>query len=209
MVEVFVVGPVRVHRESLCVALNEAGTVSVAGAATLAEALPRLRELRPDVAVVDVSTPADLDVPLLPPGEPEVKVVALGVPDEQAVPWIEAGASGCVPPDGSLDDLTETVARVARGELVTSGAVTTHILDRIRGLTAGARNAAEEAGLTPREMDVLELVADRLPNKLIAQRLSIQPQTVKNHMQRILRKLDVRSRMEAAARVRRRRPPDP
>jgi DNA-binding NarL/FixJ family response regulator len=53
MVEVFVVAPVRVHRESLCLALNEAKTLRVAGgAATLTEALPRLREVRPDVAVV-------------------------------------------------------------------------------------------------------------------------------------------------------------
>jgi DNA-binding NarL/FixJ family response regulator len=204
MVEVFVVAPVRVHRESLCVALNDAETVSVAGgAATLAEALPRLRALRPEVAIVDASTSTHLDSPLLPPADSELKLVAVGVSDEQAVLWIEAGASGYVPPDASLDDLAEAVSRVARGELVTSREVTAHILDRIRGLAAQTPNAAKEARLTPREMEVLDLVADGLPDKLIAQRLSIQRQTVKNHMQKILRKLDVRSRREAAARVRR------
>jgi two-component system, NarL family, response regulator DevR len=209
MVEVFVVAPIRVHREGLCVALNEAGTLSVAGgAATLAEALPRLRELRPDVALVDASTSADLDVLLPPLTEPEMKLLAIGVPDGEAVPWIEAGASGYIPPDASLDDLAEAVARVARGELVTSGQVTSRILDRVRRLAAEVPNAADEGRLTPRETEVLDLAADGLPNKLIAQRLSIQPQTVKNHMQKILRKLDVRGRQEAAARVRGRRSPD-
>lgn len=164
MVEVFVVAPLRVHRESLCVALNEARAVNVAGgAATLAEAAPLLRELRPDVAVVDASAPADLDSPLLPPAEREVKLVAVGVPDDEAVSWIEAGASGYVPPDASLEDLAEAVARVARGELVTSREVTTHILDRIRGVAAEVPNAAEEGRLTHREAEVLDLVVDGLP----------------------------------------------
>jgi DNA-binding NarL/FixJ family response regulator len=209
MVEVFVVAPVRVHRESLSSVLSESEALRVVGAAaTIGGAGSRLRELRPDVAVLDASTPAHLDIPLLPTAEPDLKLVAVGVPDEEAVPWIEAGVSGYVPPDASLDDLAEAVTRVARGEFVASREVTTHILDRVRRLAAEVPNAAEEARLTPRETEVFSLAAEGLSNKVIAQRLSIQEQTVKNHMQKILRKFGVRGRGEAAARVRRRHPPD-
>jgi DNA-binding NarL/FixJ family response regulator len=204
MVEVFVVAPVRFHRESLSSVLDESEELRVVGeAATINDAGSRLRQLRPDVAVVDASTRAER--PLLPPAEPDVKFVSVGVPDEEAVSWIAAGASGYVPPDASVNDVADAVARVARGELVTSREVTTHILDRIRGVAAKVPNAAEKGQLTLREAEVLDLVVDGLPYKLIAQRLSIQPQTVKNHMQKILRKLDARGRAEAAARAKRRR----
>jgi two-component system, NarL family, nitrate/nitrite response regulator NarL len=206
MVEVFVVAPIRVHRESLCVALNEAETLNVAGgAATLAEALPRIRQLGPQVALLDASAPADVDATLLPASEPEVKLVAVGVPEDEAVEWIEAGASGYIPPDASLDDLADAVTRVARGELVTSREVTAHILDRIRAGAAEVPVGANEARLTPREAEVLDLAAEGLPDKLIAQRLSIQVQTVKNHMQKILRKFGVHGRGAAVARIRRTR----
>ena len=96
-------------------------------------------------------------------------------------------------------------AKVARGDLVISSEVTNRILDRIRKLSADVDDAAAGARLTPRESEVLELAAEGLPDKVIAQRLSIQVQTVKNHMQKILRKLGVRGRGEAAARIGRNR----
>ena len=75
----------------------------------------------------------------------------------------------------------------------------------IRTLVAKSPNAAEGGRLTPRQAQVLALVDEGLSNKEIAQRLSIQEQTVKNHMHRILRKFGVHRRSEAAARMRRRR----
>jgi DNA-binding NarL/FixJ family response regulator len=204
MVEVFVVAPVRFHRESLSSVLDESEELRVVGeAATINDAGSRLRDLRPDVAVVDASTRDGPDRPLLPPAEPDVKLVAVGVPDDDAVSWIAAGASGYVPRDASVNDVADAVARVARGELVTSREVTTHIVDRMRKLLTEVPDAAQEAGLTPRETEVLHLAAEGLPDKVIAQRLSIQVQTVKNHMQKILRKFGVRRRAEAAARMRR------
>ena len=204
MIDLFVIAPVRVHRDSLCTILDDSEELQVRGTAeTMAEAAPRLRELRPDVALVDATTDAVPSVPL--PPVPEVKLVAVGLPEADAVAWIEAGGSGYVSPEASLDDLAEAVAKVARGELVISPEVTNRILDRIRKLSADVDDAAAGARLTPRESEVLELAAEGLPDKVIAQRLSIQVQTVKNHMQKILRKLGVRGRGEAAARIGRNR----
>jgi two-component system nitrate/nitrite response regulator NarL len=193
MVEVFVVAPVRVHRESLSDVLNGAANLRVVGAAaTVAEALPRLRDLDPDVAVLDA------------PDEPEVRLLAIGVQEDQALDWMEAGVFGCVVPEASLEDLAAAVARVARGETVTSSEVQGRILSRIRSLAADALDAPAEGRLTRRETEVLGLIADGLSNKAIARRLSIQEQTVKNHVHSILLKLGVHGRAEAAARMMRR-----
>lgn len=204
MVEVLVVAPVRVHRESLSTVLNEAQGLSVVGtAATVAEALPRLRSLAPHVAVLDAAFPEDVDVPSRAIAEAELKLVAVGVRGDEAVDWIEAGVSGCVPPDASLEDLARAVEGVGRGELVTPVDVTPHLIERIRRLASEGPRAAGEARLTPRQAEVLDLVAKRLSNRQIAQRLSIEEQTVKNHMVSIFRKLGVHRRSEAAERLRR------
>jgi two-component system nitrate/nitrite response regulator NarL len=201
---VFVVAPIRVHRESLSTVLNEAESISVVGTApTVAEALPGLREFGSDVAVFDAPMPEDIG---LSPGaiaDPAVKLVAVGVTEGEVLDWIEAGVSGCVAPEGSVEDLAAAVARVARGELVTPAEITARLIGRIRRLVAESPQAAEEGRLTPRQAQVLALVAEGLSNKEIAQRLSIQEQTVKNHMHRILRKFGVHRRAEAAARMKR------
>jgi DNA-binding NarL/FixJ family response regulator len=205
MTDVFVVAPIRVYRETLSTALNEAESISVVGtAATVAEALPRLRHLVPDVAVVDASVPEDVDLSSLAPATPDVRLVAVGVREDDAVDWIEAGVSGYIPPEASLEDLAGAVASVARGEFAPPPEVTARLIDRIRRLSSEMPGAAERARLTPRQTEVLELVAEGLSNKQVAQRLSIQEQTVKNHVQRILRALGVHRRGEAAARLRRR-----
>jgi two-component system, NarL family, nitrate/nitrite response regulator NarL len=205
MTDVFVVAPVRVHRETLSTALNDAENLRVVGtAATVAEALPRLRELGPDVAVLDASTPEEIDLPSPMRAEPEVKLVAVGVAEHEAVDWMEAGVSGCVSPEASVDELVAAVASVARGEIVTSPQVQARLLSRIRRLAAEAPDAAEEDRLTPRQAEVIGLVAEGLSNKQIARRLSIQEQTVKNHMHHVLLRLGVHGRGEAAAQLRRR-----
>jgi two-component system, NarL family, nitrate/nitrite response regulator NarL len=203
--DVFVVAPIRVHRESLSVALNDTESVSVVGTApTVPDALPHLRDVGADVAVLDAPTPDDVDLSLPTIIESEVKLVAVGVPDEEAVGWIEAGVSGCVPPEASLADLAGAVATVAGGELVTPPNVTGHLINRVRRLAAEVPGAAERGRLTSRQMQVLALADQGLTNQQIARRLSIQEQTVKNHMHRILQKLGVHRRAEAVARMRRR-----
>lgn len=201
--DVYLIAPIRVYRESLSTLLDHADGLRVVGAeATVTRALPRLRELRPDVALLDASVP-DLDRVPPPTAEPDVKFVALGVPETEAIAWVEVGFSGYVSPGASLEDLRLALRQVAGGQLVTSPEVAGHLLDRIRRLSAEASEAAAKGRLTPRENEVLDLVAEGLSNKLIARRLSIQEQTVKNHVHNILLKLGVDRRAEAVAQMRR------
>lgn len=203
-IDVFVVAPVRIHRENLCGALKRAENLNVVGtAATLADATPRLLELRPQVALLDAKKLEHLDFPPSAAADPAAKLVAVGVPESEALSWIEAGVSGYVCPEASLEDLTFAIARVARGELVTSPEIAAHVLRRARK-PAGDAFAVDDGRLSPREVEVLDLVAEGLSNKAIGRRLIIQEQTVKNHVHNILLKLGVHGRAEAAARVRRR-----
>jgi two-component system, NarL family, nitrate/nitrite response regulator NarL len=204
MTEVVVVAPIRVHRESLSTALDEAATLTVVGEAeTLDEALPQLRDRqRPTVALLDGPPLDDLVLAAPLATEPPTRLVAVGVPESEAVDWIEAGASGVVPPDGSVDDVIAALESVADDELVASPRVTGELANRVRRLAAESPNANPEDRLTSREAEVLNLLGEGLSNKEIAQRLSIQLQTVKNHVHNVLVKLGVNRRAEAAARLR-------
>lgn len=207
MTDVFVVAPIRVHRESLAAALETVEDLRVVGdAATLDDALPRLRDPRhPLVALVDGALLADLVLAAPLATEPELKLVAVGVPESEAVAWIEAGASGFVPPDGSLDDVIDAVERVAHDQLAASPQVAALLANRVRRLAAESPDGNPDARLTSREAEVLDLLTDGLSNKQIARRLSIQVQTVKNHVHSVLMKLGVSRRAEAAARMRQQR----
>jgi two-component system, NarL family, nitrate/nitrite response regulator NarL len=205
--DVFVVAPVRVHRDCLVAAVGSAATINVVGeAAKLEEALPQLRRFGTSLVVLLAGARlVDLVVAAPLMNEPEAKLVAVGVPESEAVAWIEAGASGFLPPEGSLKDLLSTVERVARDELVASPQVIAHLANRVRRLAAEPQNGFAAERLTSREAEVLELLAEGLSNKQIAQRLTIEVQTVKNHVHKVLGKLGVTRRSEAAARVARRR----
>lgn len=200
--DVFVIAPIRVHRESLAAALDAADEVRLLGeAATVKEALPQLRDrARPAVAVVDARLPGDVDLPVPSEVAGETKLVAVGVPESEAVEWIAAGVSGFVPPEASLKDVVGVLEEAAEGQLAMPPQVTAHLADRVRRLAAGS--PMHEERLTAREAQVLELLADGLSNKEIGQRLSIQEQTVKNHVHSVLVKLGVSRRTEAAARTR-------
>lgn len=205
MINVFVIAPIRVHRDGLLASLSEVEGLSVVGsAATLSEALPRLRSLQAEVALVDASEPEQIGA-----GDTrsvEAKFIAVGIREQEAVAWVEAGVVGYILPEATIRDVEVAVRRVARGELLVSTEVAVELVNRSRRGGLREPDVIEGAGLTSRESEVLELIGEGLPNKLIALRLSIQEQTVKNHVHQILSKLGVHRRSEAAALLRAARP---
>jgi two-component system nitrate/nitrite response regulator NarL len=138
---------------------------------------------------------------------PQVKVVAVAVPDEDdhVIECAEAGVSGYVTRDGSVDDVVAMLEAVARDELPCSPRMAATLLRRVAALAANGASHRPGRDLTSRELEVLELIEAGLPNKEIARRLVIQLATVKNHVHNILEKLEVDGRAQAAAAARARR----
>jgi DNA-binding NarL/FixJ family response regulator len=131
--------------------------------------------------------------------------LAVGSSELDEVAWIEAGASGCVGADASLEEVIGAIEKVAAGELVVSPAVTASLITRLRRLSPNGPHGRSNDELTPREAEVLDLLARGLSNKEIAQQLWVQPQTVKNHVHNVLVKLGVTCRADAAVLARRSR----
>ena len=183
--------------------------MSVVGAAADPdEILAQAARFQPDVILVQLTAPHGPAV-LRPFADaaPSAKVVALGVPDAEKtiIACAEAGAAGYLLEHESLDDLVATIERAARGEVSCSPRIAATLFRRIGELAAERGVRAAEARLSPRELEIVDLIDRGLSNKEIALCLSIEVRTVKNHVHNILEKLQVRRRGEAAAWARDRR----
>ena len=193
----------RFYRESLLTALAVDERVTVRGAAAhWEEAVASYAGSAPDIIVCDLDTPDPLrGVRSLSRAFPGAGIVALGVPDTEGavLPWAEAGISGYVPGDRSLQELTETIVAVSRGELPCSPRVAAALLRRLAALANERQGLDLRARLTSREQNVLALIDEGLSNKEIAARLFIEVPTVKNHVHNILEKLHVRTRGQVVA----------
>jgi DNA-binding NarL/FixJ family response regulator len=128
---------------------------------------------------------------------PQAKILVFGVADDDAaiIECIRAGASGCILQNASLDDLLEAIRSLAHGTPPISPRVLTTLFSYVARLQAGD-DRPPPSPLTPREEQILQLIAEGLTNKEIAQQLYLQPQTVKNYVHLILQKLNLRSRFE-------------
>ena len=166
-------------------------------------AAKRTRELRPDVVLMDVRMPdldgiaATRDVLAV---SPEVKVVILTTfeQDDYIFGALRAGASGFLLKRTSPEELIAALHTVAAGDSLLSPSVTRKVIDRMAEQPAPDASSAERrVELTPREREVLELVARGLSNGEIADAFVIEESTVKTHVKRILRKLRVRDRVQA------------
>jgi two-component system, NarL family, nitrate/nitrite response regulator NarL len=204
---VLILAEVGVHREALARSLGRTRRCDVvAVAAGIEEAVAALEEAGPEVVLVDIPTPAGANaVRTLVAAAPEIKVVALGVPEDErnVIAFAEAGASGYVAREGSMDDLVAVVESVARGECLLPPDIAAKVFRRVATLAREPRLEPIQERLTARELDVLRLIEQGLSNKEIAKALSIELPTVKNHVHSILEKLNVRRRTAAAARARR------
>jgi len=132
---------------------------------------------------------------------PDAKVLILGVSgtEYEILEFIEAGASGYILPDSSLENMIETIRAVYRGKAMCSPDILPLLFERVASLRTQLQTVQNNhlASLTQRELEVLQLVNDGMSNKEIAARFQLELQTVKNHVHNILEKLRVKNRREA------------
>jgi NarL family two-component system response regulator LiaR len=157
----------------------------------------------PQVVLMDVEMPNETGIDLtrrLRERAPEVRVVMLTAysDSERVLAALKAGAVGYLLKNVSPEEIRATVARVVAGESMLSGEIAGRVLREFEREREEARYRAELDALTPREEEILKLLATGESNREIAQRLFISEQTVKNHVASIFRKLHVNDRTKAA-----------
>lgn len=201
-VRIFIADDNRLLREGLASMLEEIDDISVLGmAASGKEALDQIRKLLPEIALVDIGMP-DKDglvvTRTLRKELPDIKVIILGMADltEEIMACIEAGAAGYVLKEASFDYLVEMIRSVQRGESFCSPRMAASLFSRVAELV-GEKVPESSVKLTPREVQVINKIADGLTNREIARQLFIEEQTVKNHVHNILDKLQLHNRLEA------------
>lgn len=186
--------------------------VNVVGEASeAADAFAKALDLRPNVILMDINLPGNSGLQVtssLQDRLPESLVVIITGYDEpeQVFHSLRAGASGFCSKDVPPETLIQTIHDVVNGRIVIQGrALTRHEADewiqkhRERyGKESVGESGAAGTRLTPREMEILEMICLGAPNNEIARRLGISYQTVKNHVTAILHKLDVHDRTQAA-----------
>ncbi len=128
---------------------------------------------------------------------PQAKILMFNVVDDDQtiVECVRVRASGCILQDASLEEILEAVRAVWRGTPVMSPRCITSLFAYVARLQAG-EDSPSSIRLTGREEQILGLLAEGLSNKEIAQKLYLQPQTVKNYVHLILQKLDMHSRLD-------------
>ncbi|MEU3709920.1 response regulator [Streptomyces catenulae] len=204
-IRVFLVDDHEVVRRGLRDLIDDAPGMEVAGeAATADQAVARGPALRPDVAVLDVRLPDGDGIAVcreLRSRMPGLACLMLtSFDDEDALlDAIMAGAAGYVLKQIQGADLVSAVRTVATGQSMLDPATTARLMRSLRG--PGEAKAPEEerlAVLSERERAVLELIGEGLTNRQIAHRLRLSEKTVKNHISRLLGKLGVERRVQAA-----------
>ena len=199
MIRVFLVDDHELFRAGVRGELADAVDV-VGEAGTVADATRLIHELDPDVVLLDVHLPdggGEGVIAAVAQARPGVKFLALSVSDaaEDVIAVIRAGARGYVTKSISREELTDAIRRVADGDAVFSPRLAGFVLDAFRsGEPLGADPELET--LTPREREVLQLIARGYMYKEIAARLSLSVKTVEAHVSSVLRKLQLSSRHE-------------
>ncbi|WP_328958370.1 response regulator transcription factor [Kitasatospora purpeofusca] len=203
-VRVFLLDDHEVVRRGVHDLLDGEPDLEVVGeAATAEQALVRVPALRPDVAVLDVRLGDGDGVAVcreLRSRMPDLACLMLtSFDDEEALlDAVMAGAAGYVLKQISGTDLVTAVRTVASGRSMLDPGAATRLLNRLRSEARPERPATGGPELTTREQEVLALIGEGLTNRQIGERLYLAEKTVKNHVSRLLAKLGVERRVQAA-----------
>ena len=212
-VRVMLVDRQHLFRTSMCKVLTREGLEVVANVATAGEALDVLADDPVDVVLLDLNTP-DMPGPAatgrIAAAAPDVTLLVLtaSTQNEDVLGALVAGASGYLLKDEAVEDIVTGVVRAAvAGETLISPRIAAMVVGRLRELTPEAEEPRPTSGspLSPREVEVLGLIAAGRDNPDIAKELFISQSTVKRHVEAILVKLGVENRVQAAVAAVRRR----
>ena len=181
--------------------LTEDGIQIVGEAADGDQALRVVKDTVPDVAILDLNMPKKTGIEVsraIQEASPTTNVLILTVSpqDDDVAEAIMAGARGYILKDAAVEEILAGVRAAARGESILSPGLAARLLERLRGQPDKANQA--RPALTPREHEVLRLIAEGRDNGEIAAELFISQQTVKNHVANLLEKLQVENRIQAA-----------
>lgn len=217
-IRVLVVDDHPVMRSGIAGLLEGEADFDVVGTASSGEeAVALAAELAPDVVLMDLRMPGMGGVeatrqiratrqikatPHISPNTPAPHVLVFTTyeTDDQILAAIEAGAVGYLLKSALTDELTAGVRSVAAGQTVLAPSIAAQLVARV-ARSGGSKNQADAPKLTPRETEILSLVADGLSNPAIAARLVIGESTVKTHLLHVFEKLDVSDRTRAVTRA--------
>ena len=200
-----IVADVRLYREGIHASLSKLPQFSVIGAVGSADEARQLGiKTIPDIVIVDMATRNSLAVVRsIRRDFPGAHIVGFGVDEVEGevLACAEAGLAGYVTSDASLDELVAGIESACRGELLCTPRMAAALFRTLEQRGRDEPSHPKSVILTAREREVLRLVDEGLSNKEISTRLNIEVSTVKNHVHNLLDKLQVTSRMQAAARL--------
>lgn len=206
MIKTMVVAEEKLLRECLARALCGDGRFCLVDSLSLRhDVLDSARRNRPQLALIELSHPsAVMTLRGIARVAPGITLIALtpGESEQEIIACAKAGADGYITRDASVDDVIDTILSSLQGELRCSPRIARSLFQHV-GRLAPQHNGVPAEGLTRREAEILDLITEGFSNKRIARALGIEVATVKNHVHRILGKLGVACRGEAAAKRRR------
>ncbi len=207
-VKVLVVDDHTLFRRGIAAVLANQENLEVVGEALDGlEAIEKTKEIVPDVVLMDLNMPrcSGLEaIQALQTEMPQVNVLVLTVSDKEADLFaaIKFGARGYILKNTEPDELIHAILHIAQGGVIVSPLMATTLLTEFKDLSTGVERESipgVEADLSPREGEVLQLVAQGATNKKIADSLFISENTVKTHLRNIMEKLHLANRSQAAA----------
>jgi two-component system response regulator DegU len=208
-IHVFVVSQQSLFQQGVEHSFSDTEDIVISGATGVSDqVLSAIDNLPPDVALLDIDGPSESSLELarkIKQRSPNIGVIVLtSNPDDgQLFQALKAQAVAYLSKEVTAAQLVDTVRRVAKGEhpinesLTNRPKVAEHVLQQFQELSWRSESEAVISPLTPREIEILQYIAQGYLNKQIAAELGISEQTIKNHVTSILRKLNANARTEA------------
>lgn len=209
-IKVLLINDVRLIGNLFASVLEDEPDMDVLGClSTFEDSVEYMKTQKADVVLVSVGLPDQGALKLtriVMESAPDTKVLVVGLAEENQhdmLRYIEAGAAGYILKDSSLQELTDMIRLARQGEARVSTRMAGVMMERLfrlaRMFSAVEHKVDGDVRLTSRELEVLQFIGEGLTNQEIAARLVVEVGTVKNHVHRILEKLHVSSRQEAAS----------
>lgn len=196
----------RLLREGITTTINEQADLNVVATSSgNHHSLQQMRKTKPDVVLMDMGLRSQNGlrvVASLRSEIPELKVIGMGLIPAQSdiVEFVQAGASGFILKDATVQDFLRTIRSVAHGGKVLppplTGSLFSHVVEY--AMKKGKEQLSRAVRMTKREHEIIALIAEGLSNKEIAQRINVATFTVKSHVHNIMEKLALHSRLQIA-----------